>query len=601
MTKRKSLRSIWLTILFILLFALGTPPTSAQDPPPSATESSGPFDRRFGIVDSFVNTAEANAAGAGWTRVFFRWDVVQPAGPTDWKPTNVPDPLLDAEIAAGREVVAVLIGTPAWATESGASTAVPPLEYWGDFVFKIATQYKGRISHWVIWNQPDITDPTSPSHTWDGSVEDYYHLLKEAYQKIKAVDPAMQVHLAGLTYTWDRDQGQAQYLARLLDLILADPQAAVENYYFDAVSYHLYYHPRQMLDILTDVRSILDAHDLANKPVWINETNAPPSDDYLEPLNAQSGLKVTLQEQSAFVIQAFALALAGGAERIAFNKLRNDYPHPEAVEPYGLLRGDNSRRPAFDAFRVVSTHFAGVEKVSWLQQGDVYVVTLARGEQTTTVLWNTVASPTTFILNAITPQAILVDDQANEQPITASNGVYAIELPGALCSNGPQACFIGGAPRLIVEGGSPDQRVPLLPLVSPTATPETPSSSAPSNELTPSTPVAPAQAEIDAPPPPPTLTPTPALAPVSAANGETLSSQENGSPSMAALPAPGVGQADPGDRETVAASPIRGTVPPVTILTVLRPDRILWLFIIGLIVFMVSYGVQVAIWYRLRR
>jgi len=48
--------------------------------------------------------------------VFFRWDVVQPAGAFDWKPTNVPDTFLDAEIAAGREVVAVLIGTPAWAS-----------------------------------------------------------------------------------------------------------------------------------------------------------------------------------------------------------------------------------------------------------------------------------------------------------------------------------------------------------------------------------------------------------------------------------------------------------------------------------------------------
>ncbi len=603
MTKRKSLQSLQVAgFLFILLFTLITPSASAQDPTPAPTETPTPFDRRFGIVDSFVNTAEANAAGAGWTRVFFRWDVVQPAGPTDWKPTNVPDPLLDAEIAAGREVVAVLIGTPAWATESGASTAVPPLEYWGDFVFKIATQYKGRIKHWVIWNQPDITDPTSPSHTWDGSVEDYYHLLKEACQKIKAVDPAMQVHLAGLTYTWDRDQGQAQYLARLLDLILADPQAAAENYYFDIVSYHLYYHPRQMLDILTDVRSILDAHDLGSKPLWINETNAPPSDDYLEPLNAQPGLKVTLQEQSAFVIQAFALALAGGAERIAFNKLRNEYPHPEAIEPYGLLRGDNSRRPAFATFRVVSTHFAGVEKVSWLQQENVYVVTLARGGQTTTVLWNTATTPTTFILNAIAPQAILVDEQANQQPIIASNGVYAIELPGALCSNGPQACFIGGAPRLIVEGGSPDQRVPLLPLVAPTPTLVAQSNLPSASELDPSTLAAPAPAAVDTPPPPPTLTPTPALAPVSDTDGGTLSSsQENGPPLIAALPAPGLDPAAPDGNEAATTSAKLATVPPVTIITVLRPDRILWLFIIGLIVFMVSYGVQVAIWYRLRR
>ena len=104
---------------------LAWPPSLAlaQDPTPAPTAAPAPFERRFGVVDSFVNTAEANAAGAGWSRVFFRWDVIQPAGPSDWKPANVPDTLLDAEIASGREIVAVLIGTPAWATDSGTSTA----------------------------------------------------------------------------------------------------------------------------------------------------------------------------------------------------------------------------------------------------------------------------------------------------------------------------------------------------------------------------------------------------------------------------------------------------------------------------------------------
>ncbi len=594
MTKRKNLRAIQLIgFLLVVIFSLSTPPASAQDPTPAATVTPAPFDRRFGIVDSFVNTAEANAAGAGWTRVFFRWDVVQPAGPADWKPTNVPDTLIEAEIAAGREVAAVLIGTPAWATESGASTSMPPLEYWGDFVFKIATQYKGRINHWIIWNQPDVADPASPNHTWAGSVEDYYHLLKEAYQKIKAVDPQMQVHLAGLTYTWDRDHSQPQFLARLLDVIKTDPEAPAQNYYFDAVSYHLYYNPQQMLDSLRDVRSILDAYGLEGKPIWINETNAPPSDDYLEPLTGAAGLKVTLEEQSAFVIQAFALALAGGADRIAFNKLRNDNPHPESIEPYGLLRADNSRRPAFDAFRVVSTHFAGAEKVSWLQQGDIYIVTLAQGHQTTTVLWNAGPAATFFTLNAIAPQAALVDEHGSEETITASNGVYIVELPGALCSNGSQACFVGGAPRLVVEAGSSDQRVPLLPLIAPTATPQ--SDTPPTAESDTPTP---APASVDTPPPPPTLTPTP----VSAPNGETLPSPPgNGASLMAVLPAPDLAQAASDSSEGSAAATASAPIPPVTLFTVLRPDRVFWLFIIGLITFMVSYGVQVVIWYRLRR
>jgi hypothetical protein len=607
MTKRKDYLTLYrIGLLFLLLLTWPASLGLAQDPTPTPAgpSSAHPFDPRFGVVDSFVNTAEANAAGAGWTRVFFRWDVIQPAGPADWKPTNVPDTLLDAEISSGREVAAVLIGTPAWASESGTSTAVPPLEYWGDFVYKIASQYKGRINHWIIWNQPDVADPASPSHTWDGTTEDYYRLLKEAYLKIKSVDPTMQVHLAGLTYTWDSDHGSPQYLARLLDLIVADPEAAANNYFFDQASYHLYYNPRRMLEILTDVRSILDAHGLGSKPIWLNETNAPPSEDSLEPLAGPAGISVTLPEQSAFVIQAFALALAGGAERVAFNKMRNDYPHPESIEPYGLLRADNSRRPAFTAFQAVSTHFAGVTKSNWLQLGDVYVVTLDRGGQTTTVLWNTTATPVTFSLNAIASQAVLVDEGGNQQVLNSSDGVYSIDLPGAICSGGAQACFIGGAPRLVVETGSPDQRVIQLPLV---ATP-TPITSPVSTEETPSAATPALEAQSSAQPStlqsPPTLTPTPTAAMLAALSdeGPTLATPKGNTSLIADLSNPGLdgdGVEPAESLEPNSASPAE--IPPVTIVTVLRPERIFWLFIIGLIIFTVSYGIQVVIWYRLRR
>lgn len=589
-----------IVLLIIVLVALIFPasrPVAAQQPPPQ--NAAPKLNPRFGIVDSFVNTTEASAAGAGWTRVIFRWDVIQPGGPADWKPANVPDPLLNAEVAAGREVVGVLIGTPAWASPSGTSTAVPPTEFWGDFVYKLASQYKGRVSRWIIWNQPDITDPASPNHTWDGTTEDYFRLLKEAYLKIKAVDPSMQVHVAGLTYTWDKRQGNPQYLARLLDIILQDPDAAANNYYFDAVGYHIYYDPRQMLQILPDVRQILDSRGLAGKPIWIDETNAPPSEDFIEPPTGTPPFKVSQEEQSAFVIQAFSMALAGGAERIAFNKLRNDRGHPDSVVPLGLLRGDDSRRPAFNAFRTASTYFADVEQASWEQVGDVFVITLKRIGQTTTVLWTTARTPTAFSLPAISAQALLVDDQGVSQTISAVNGRYTVDLPAAACTNGDY-CFIGGPPRLVVEAGSPDQRgaVPQQP-VEPTATPQPTSTPSPPPTSTPL-------------PPPPTLTPLPTVTAAVVAVAPTTPPEPEAAPpailpdtSAQGQPPAGVlpdfDAAAPDSASAAEISELPTTVPPVSVRTILRPDRLLWLFIIGLIVFTVAYGVQLAIWNRFKR
>ena len=619
MTIRSLTRYLWLTLLLTLVMvgAASAPTALAQDPP----EGPSPFDPRFGIVDSFVNTAEANAAGAGWTRVFFRWDVVQPGGASDWKPTNVPDTYINAEIAAGREVAAVLIGTPGWATERNTSTAVPPREFWGDFVFKIASQYKGRIKHWIIWNLPDVSDPGSASYTWEGTEEDYVILLKEAYTKIKTVDPTASVTIGGLTYTWDKERGNEQYLARLLDLIEADEEAEANNAFFDGVSLHLYNDPVQILEAVTEIRNLLNAHNLSSKAIWVSETNAPPTSDFIEPATVPTALSITVDEQADFVIQAFALALAGGADRIAFNTMQNS---ADFAVPNGLLRSDGSRRPAFAAYQTVTKYFAGTQQADWIQLGDVFIVTLNRGDQTTTVLWTMGRTPTTYSLNAVAPVGIVVDERGDAQTIVATDGTYEVDLPAAECSNGG-FCFIGGAPRLIVEEASSEQRAPLLPAAQ-EATPTLPDPT-PTVSLDPTDPP---------PAPPPTLTPalptttegqstpittTTALTATNPTTTVQTTTTVTGSAPAAALPAntlpdPDAGEAPPpadllpdseGDPFAEASdaagdlSATPTTVPPVTIGSVLTPTRILWLFIIGLVVFTITYGIQVAVWYRYRR
>ena len=179
-----SLHRIFAVIVFVCTLLLPLP--ARADAP----------DPRFGIVETFVNPAAADEAGAGYTRIVLRWDVIQPAGPSDWKPANVPDPFIERELAAGRQVVGLLIGTPSWACDASRgpdachdSRAVPDMNYWAAFVRRMAQQYRGRIGHWVIWNEPDVWDTAHPGNTWAGSVADYARLLKAAYRESKDVDP----------------------------------------------------------------------------------------------------------------------------------------------------------------------------------------------------------------------------------------------------------------------------------------------------------------------------------------------------------------------------------------------------------------------------
>jgi hypothetical protein len=422
----------------------------------SAAATLTPPDPRFGIVESFVNPAVASEAGAGYTRIILRWDVIQPGGPADWKPANVPDPLIAGELAAGREVVGLLIGTPDWAAAPGqqpGSRAVPDMAAWEAFTRRMAQHYQGRIRDWVIWNEPDVWMEGHPGKTWDGTLEDYALLLKTAYGAIKGVDPSMQVFVAGMTYYWDWEHGRRRTLDRLLELIATDPEAPAAGYFFDGLVYHLYFTPRQTVDVLEETRPSLARYGMDGKQIWINETNAPPSDDPQEPPWSTPRFQITLEEQAAFVVQQFALAFAHGASRVQVYKLRNTADHPESIEPFGLLRADDSRRPAFAAFQTAATYLGGFTSARQERLGDVTAVTFERGAQTTTVLWTdgTAARPVT--VRAIASQALLVDLTGQMQTLAAHNGVHRLTLPGAACSGG-SPCRIGGAPRLLVEAGA---------------------------------------------------------------------------------------------------------------------------------------------------
>jgi hypothetical protein len=312
------------------------------------------------------------------------------------------------------------------------------------------------------------------------------------------------------------------------------------------------------------------------KEIWINQTNAPPSEDPQEPPSATPRFRVSLEEQSAFVIQEFALAFAAGADRVSFYKLRNTTDPTESIERYGLLRADDSRRPAFNAYKVVTTYLRDFRAVQWEHPGDVYAVTFDRGGTTTTVLWTMNRAPARFTVNAIAPQATLVDEQGNTSTLSAASGTYTLELPGALCTQGAD-CFIGGAPRLLVEAGSPADRPGLLPAARPAATLQ-------------ATPVPPA-------------TPTPTSAP--------LPPTPTVQPSATALPSPQAARLAPTPTSTLQAvarnplasptpQPTRAPLPPITPLTIFTPARCLILIIVGLVVFTVTYGLQTALWWRRR-
>ncbi len=485
-------------------------------PPPAAQAQETPPDPRFGIVEAFWDTTAATQSGVAWERILFVWSELQPNGPDDWNTLHVPDEWLQWAQAQGREVVGLLKNTPPWATDADPPTeASPPrgLELpiddpnnvWAAFVRRTVTFYAPRGVHrWIIWNEPDIA-PGVYGQEWAGSVDEYYRLLKVAYQVIKEVDPTAHVHLAGLTFWHDRN-----WLQTFLAVATNDPEGAASGYFFDVVSLHIYFQTDSVDYIVNEARAALSTYGLS-KPIWINETNASPDADPEWPIT-RPRWRVDLREQASFILQAYALGLAAGAERIAVYKLI-DVGLPPGGEPFGLLRPDHSRRPAFTAYSLVTRHYAGTQRASISRHPLVTQVTLDQGGRTTRVFWARTADEVTLSVPAFASQASLIDQTANIQTLDGSSGNYALTLPGARCADETMGCIIGGPTYLLVEEAITGASVPSV--VQTTPAPENLDSSTPSPESTPVNTPATIEATATQRPtlpgrlPPPTSTPTP--------------------------------------------------------------------------------------------
>ncbi len=444
-------------LLCLLVCGLLTAVPQKSIAAPSAVPASAPVDWRFGVIESYENPAQANSLGAAWTRVRFQWAETQVGGPDTWTP-SVSEGEINGEIAAGRTVVGLLIGIPDWAREGQLPRGLhlPHTDLnntWANFVREAVGRYNGRINHWIIWNEPDVNDPNAPGFTWGGSVQDFFQLQRTAYLVAKEVNPNATIHLSAFTYFWNPN-----YIYDYLDVVVADPAAPDNNYYFDALTAHLYFQPDSIYNIIQQFYGAVGSRGIPWKPVWLVETNAPPIDDPAWPVSNWT-FRVSQQEQAAFIPQAFAVGLAAGAQRIGVYKMQDTADDVAAnPEPFGLLRMDGSRRPAFTTYQVAVQYLAGMQGVKREEWGHWGQIRLDQGTHATTVLFSRLPAPQTVEVASEAATAVLVDMWGSRQTISASDGVFTVELSGAICAQtAGDYCMIGGPVYYLVQsldGGS---------------------------------------------------------------------------------------------------------------------------------------------------
>ena len=429
----------------------------------------------LGIVDAGRQPSAARQAGATWDRALFLWQLIQPNGPSDWALDSYLDQArLKPTLTSGIPIVGVVQGTPGWADgnwHDGASGVPTGLEYavddprniFGQFMLRLARTYKGRITTWVVWNEPDFLPGESGTWwTWSGNTADFYRLLKTAYRAVKSVDPSATVVFPATTYFADAVHGRELFLARVLKEASNDREAPANGYFFDAVGVNLYCSLDAIYRVHGIYQSILAQYQL-QKPIWLTETNCPVYNDSTTPEPASG--RITTNEQSAFLIEAIALARAAGYERIGWYSMVDHDASSGILDRWGLLRADGSPRPAFLAFRLASEYLARPEVSARLAPLgnttlDGWSVTRVIFDDfaqhaRVQVLWRTADGPATVNVEAAGSAARVIDPLGFGAAARRSDNSWQVPLPPTRVPmpSDPPGFQSNGYPVLLVETG----------------------------------------------------------------------------------------------------------------------------------------------------
>ncbi|HET6318851.1 MAG TPA: hypothetical protein VFG86_20540 [Chloroflexota bacterium] len=461
-----------------------------------------PLDTRFGVAEGFRNPRVMAELNAGWERLILPWDQIQPYAADDFGRLGmtISDAQLQAELDRGIHVVGLLEFTPGWAQSNpDAGKRSPPrnLElpfddannYWGRFVARTVSHYAGRIDDWVIWNEPDF-HPGDPgaggSFTWLGTDAEFAQLMKVGYLAAKRVNPMATVSFPGTSFWVDLQSDRPQFYERALEILSHDPDAGRFNYYHDVVSLNLYRAPDDIYRVYSVFKDIQSRYRI-DKPVWLTETNAMPSDDVaIECPHADTAIQTTLDQQAAYAVQAFAMAAAAGYERFEIYQMLDQNACAEPAV-WGITRDDGTRRPIADAVRTTIDNLSGYTKASFvplvretqpwspwpddpaslMPNWQVYQVAFDKpGRHRVTVLWNGDGEPRTVRLRKSGSTAVVVHKGGGARSAIESQGWWVVELPAATAhfpGDPGGYYFIGGDPQLLVE----DQVEPGAPVAAP--------------------------------------------------------------------------------------------------------------------------------------
>jgi Glycosyl hydrolase family 10 len=337
-------------------------PAAPLPTPPTSTVPRDVFGMHFNAASTSWSAANQIGAVRIWdagpnadrSGVGSQWSEIEgSAGSYDWSGL---DQRVTQARSRGADVLYTLGGrTPQWAAAQpnadspyGAGQCSEPSsdEVWQNWIRTIATRYKGRITLWEVWNEPDIAD------FYCGTPDQLVDLAWQAHAVLKEVDPANRVLSPGFSGY----QGPGY-----LDYFLSQGGGD----YADILSYHFYVAtPEDAISWRwTNVQSVLRRNGVEAKPFWNTEQgwiDIPAARPIPQPTGA------------AYVARMYLLEWAAGIDRVYYYAWDNQWNQFQFAEADGV-----TLTQAGVAYRTVATWMAGATMTSiTVDANGTYVATL---------------------------------------------------------------------------------------------------------------------------------------------------------------------------------------------------------------------------------
>ena len=216
-------------------------------------------------------------AGFVWLRQEFPWEDLEVTGRGQFEWAKY-DRIVERTAAHGLRLLARLSNPPAWSrADPQAGDLAPPddLQDFVNYAAAVAERYRGRITHYQVWNEPNIFPE------WGNNFVDparYTELLCRTYAALKRVDPDIVVVNAAIAQTISLDGYKG-----FSDLIfLQEIYDHGGGDCFDVLSaqgYGLFSGPTDRRLRATSVnvarhayyRDIMVRNGDAHKPIWLSE------------------------------------------------------------------------------------------------------------------------------------------------------------------------------------------------------------------------------------------------------------------------------------------------------------------------------------------